>query len=57
MGQKKIRRVVLDTNIVISSLLFGGEPGKIYGLWKDKLILPLVVRIWTKWSLVRIAIS
>jgi putative PIN family toxin of toxin-antitoxin system len=42
MGQKTITRVVLDTNTVVSGLLFGGVPGKIPALWKRKLILPLV---------------
>lgn len=42
MGQKTIKRVVLDTNIVISGLLFGGVPGKITDLWKRKEILPLL---------------
>lgn len=42
MGQKALTRVVLDTNIVISGLLFGGVPGKITGLWKKNQILPLV---------------
>jgi len=42
MGQGTITRVVLDTNIVISGLLFGGVPGKILDLWKRKEILPLI---------------
>ena len=29
MGQKKIIRIVVDTNVVISGLLFGGVPGDV----------------------------
>jgi len=32
MGKKKIIRIVTDTNIIVSGLLFGGIPGKIIKL-------------------------
>ena len=35
-------RIVIDTNVLISGLLFGGIPGKLIQLWKNKPILPLV---------------
>ena len=37
-------RVVIDTNVVISALLFGGIPGKLITLWKKALITPVVSR-------------
>lgn len=42
MGTKKVKRVVIDTNVVISGLLFGGTPGQIVSLWKSGFIHPLV---------------
>jgi uncharacterized protein len=42
MGSLKITRVVIDTNVVISALLFGGAPGKIITLWKEGKIQPLI---------------
>ena len=44
MGKKKIIRVVLDTNVLVSALLFGGIPGKLIPLWKSKRITPLLSR-------------
>ena len=39
MGKKKLR-VVLDTNVLVSALLFGGNLQEIYKAWKEgKLIL------------------
>ena len=29
MGQSKIKSVVIDTNVLVSALLFGGVPGKL----------------------------
>ena len=34
MGQIKVIRVVIDTNVIISALLFGGTPGRLIDLWK-----------------------
>ncbi len=44
MGEKKrkIKRVVLDTNIFISALLFQGQAGRVVELWKQGRIIPLV---------------
>ena len=35
-------KVVIDTNVVISALLFGGTPGELINLWKAGHIVPLV---------------
>jgi putative PIN family toxin of toxin-antitoxin system len=40
--QKKIVRVVLDTNVLISALLFKGELSKIVRLWQTGKIIPVV---------------
>lgn len=44
MGKKKeeIVRVVLDTNILISALLFKGEMARLVELWKEGRIVPLI---------------
>ena len=44
MGEKrrKIRRVVLDTNVCISALLFEGPASALVNLWKQGAITPLV---------------
>ena len=34
MGEVEITRIVIDTNVVVSALLFGGVPGKLVPLWK-----------------------
>ena len=46
MGKKpkKIIRVVLDTNVLISSLLFKGELSRIVTLWQEGKILPIISR-------------
>jgi len=41
---KKIRRIVLDTNVLVSALLFTGEVSKIVDLWQKKKIVPLISR-------------
>ena len=44
MGQKKrkIIRAVIDTNVVVSALLFEGVSGKLIPLWQNNQIKPLV---------------
>jgi hypothetical protein len=37
-------RVVIDTNVVVSSLLFGGVPGKMISLWRGRVITPCIAR-------------
>ena len=44
MGKKpkKIIRVVLDTNVLISALLFKGVLSRIVGLWQEGKIVPVI---------------
>lgn len=42
MGKVQVKRVVIDTNVVISAFLFGGKPGGLIPLWKSGRIQPLV---------------
>lgn len=44
MGKKKkqVKRVVLDTNVLISALLFRGGLSKIVGLWQKGKIIPVI---------------
>lgn len=42
MGEIKVVKVVLDTNVLISALLFGGVPGRLITLWKSRRIQPVV---------------
>jgi len=41
MGESKEIKVVVDTNVIISSILFGGIPGELIPLWKSGRIKPL----------------
>ena len=41
MGKIKVIRVVVDTNVVVSALLFGGVPGELISLWKSGNLKPL----------------
>ena len=41
MGKIKKIRVVIDTNVIVSAILFGGIPGKLISLWKSGRITPL----------------
>lgn len=44
MGKKtkELRKVVLDTNVLVSALLFKGKASRLVGLWKQQKIIPLV---------------
>ncbi len=44
MGKKKepLKRVVLDTNILVSALLFRGELNRILILWKTGKVTPVI---------------
>ena len=44
MGEKKrkIRRVVLDTNVIVSALLFRGPASALVEIWKQGQLIPLV---------------
>ena len=42
MGKIEVTRIVIDTNVVVSALLFGGVPGKLVPLWKGGSIRPLL---------------
>ncbi len=46
MGKKEkaIRKVVLDTNILVSALLFKGELARVVDLWKNGRIVPAFSR-------------
>lgn len=44
MGALEVTRVVLDTNVLVSGLLFGGTPGKLLGLWKAGRIRQVMSR-------------
>ncbi|HUU39511.1 MAG TPA: putative toxin-antitoxin system toxin component, PIN family [Desulfatiglandales bacterium] len=39
-----MKKVVIDTNVLVSALLFGGYPGKLITLWKERRIQPLSYR-------------
>jgi uncharacterized protein len=41
MGESKEIKLVVDTNVLISSILFGGIPGELIPLWKSGRIKPL----------------
>jgi putative PIN family toxin of toxin-antitoxin system len=46
MGEtpRKVRRVVLDNNVLVSALLFTGELSKIVDLWQQGEVVPLISR-------------
>ncbi len=46
MGKKEkaVKRVVLDTNILVSALLFKGELSRLVDLWKTGNIIPVFSR-------------
>jgi len=40
MGPRKAIRIVIDTNVIVSALLFGGQPGKLVELWRGGRLQP-----------------
>ena len=44
MGAIEMKRVVIDTNVIVSALLFGGTPGRLVPLWKRKIVQPLITK-------------
>jgi predicted nucleic acid-binding protein len=46
MGKVKMRAVVIDTNVLVSALLFGGAPGELIPLWKAGNIQPKASKPW-----------
>ena len=46
MGKKKekVKKVVLDTSVLISALLFKGELSKLVELWQKGKIVPVISR-------------
>lgn len=42
--EKTVKKVVLDTNVLVSALLFRGELSKMLLLWKDGRIVPVFSR-------------
>jgi len=40
MGRSKMKSVIIDTNVLVSALLFGGVPGKLIPLWKERIVRP-----------------
>ena len=44
MGKIKKIRTVIDTNVIVSAILFGGIPGKLISLWKSEHIKPLAAK-------------
>ena len=37
-----MKSVVIDTNVIVSALLFGGKPGELIRFWKTGQIQPLI---------------
>lgn len=35
-----MKRIVVDTNVLVSGLLFGGKPGELVSLWKKGRVIP-----------------
>ena len=44
MGEVPVIRVVVDTNVLVSGLLFAGQPGELVTLWKKGKIRPVCSR-------------
>ena len=41
MGPQEVKRVVIDTNVLVSALLFKGVPGELIECWKQGQIISL----------------
>lgn len=39
-----MKSVVIDTNVIVSALLFGGKPGELIRFWKTDQIQPLIFK-------------
>jgi putative PIN family toxin of toxin-antitoxin system len=37
-------RVVIDTNVIVSGLLFSGVPGQLIALWQSQVITPCIAK-------------
>ncbi len=46
-----MKSVVIDTNVIVSALLFGGKPGELIRFWKTRQIQPLISKEITEESL------
>ena len=42
MGKVQVKSVVIDTNVIVSVLLFGGKPGELIRFWKTGQIQPFI---------------
>lgn len=42
--EKKVKKIVLDTNVLVSALLFRGELSKIVDLWEKGRMIPVISR-------------
>lgn len=42
--QEKVKRVVLDTNVIVSALLFKGALSRLVELWRKGRIIPVISR-------------
>jgi len=40
--QEKVKRVVLDTNVIVSALLFKGALSRLVELWRKGKIIPVI---------------
>ena len=36
-----MKKIVVDTNVLVSEFLFGGKPGNLRLLWKKGLVVPI----------------
>jgi putative PIN family toxin of toxin-antitoxin system len=41
VGTVEVKKVVIDTSVLVSALLFGGVPAQLISLWKSRTIRPL----------------